>query len=574
MRNLNEMMEDFFKFSKRELESCLPKEPLTKLDGSGKASILNYNLPQSTCFTVTTYVEIDIPEAHFINQVKAEPQVNFWQQIEALPEDQVVELLETSIKASVQEESVRLSEFSDLTKRAKVRPAGTVSEVEQNINDVSVNDIANQAKRGYRPYYTKNLYGKKVLRYSKKPETVKPMIILVEHFRVCSYLGDYGAGKTLKTFSLLPGEKTEITLKTYKNSTEIKSKAENILDSFTEDSANELENLISTESDENSVSGHTVSNAVNASVNASIKAEVSIPIKVVKVGLDIDGGFEVSANRTSTKNSTRSQNVKKLNSAMDKHVSKSSAVREVEVNTEMTTTVETGEETMITRTLENINKSRVLNFVFRQLLQEYFTITYLEDVSLVFTNGYPESTFTAKLDGIEGFLASVISDEVHMLKVRDEILNELSSVYDYEGNRVRFVEKVTQNIVDINDNNVGQQHYYRKKKDLSQTYRDKTVPGIILDVQHRMLRTDSVIVDALLGQGEALDCFNIKLQEAANMKAYMENFTLYLQQLEKQQAMEIIDAIEHPNEKADLYKRVFGDCCKELQTTVFHHDNV
>jgi hypothetical protein len=567
-------MEDFFKFSHRELDSCLPKEPLTKLDGSGKASILNYNLPQSTCFTVTTYIEINVPEDHFQDEVKAEPQVHFWQQIEALPEDQVVELLETSIRASVQEESVRLSEFSDLARRATARQAETIPNVEQNINNVPVNDIANQTKRGYRPYYTKNLYGKKVLRYSKKPDTAKPMIILVEHFRVCSYLGDYGAGKTLKTFSLLSGEKTEITLKTYKNSSETKSKAENILDSFTEDSANELENLISTESDDNNTFGQTVSNAVNASVNASVKGEVSIPIDFVKIGLSVQGGFDAGTNRTSTKNSTRSQNVKKLNSAMDKHVSKSSAVRELEVNTETTTTVETGEESTITWTLENINKSRVLNFVFRQLLQEYFTITYLEDVSLVFTNGYPESTFTAKLDGIEGFLMSLIPKEADMLKVRDEILSELSSIHDYQGNRVRFVEKVTQDIVDIEDNIIEQQSYYRKKADLQQTYREKTVPGIILDVQHRMLRTDSVIVDALLGQGEALDCFNLKLQEAANMKAYMENFTLYLQQLEKQQAMEVIDSIENPNEKADLYKRVFGDCCKELQTIVFHQDAI
>jgi hypothetical protein len=42
--------------------------------------------------------------------------------------------------------------------------------------------------------------------------------------------------------------------------------------------------------------------------------------------------------------------------------------------------------------------------------------------------------------------------------------------------------------------------------------------------------------------------------------------------LEKQQAMEIIDKIEEPQQKADLYKRVFGDCCKEIQTN-FYHDN-
>ena len=48
----------------------------------------------------------------------------------------------------------------------------------------------------------------------------------------------------------------------------------------------------------------------------------------------------------------------------------------------------------------------------------------------------------------------------------------------------------------------------------------------------------------------------------------MENFTLYLQQLEKQQAMEVIDAIDDPMAKVDLYNRVFGDCCKDPQTII------
>jgi hypothetical protein len=40
------------------------------------------------------------------------------------------------------------------------------------------------------------------------------------------------------------------------------------------------------------------------------------------------------------------------------------------------------------------------------------------------------------------------------------------------------------------------------------------VPGIILEVNKNTLRTDSLIVDALLGQGEALDCYSMKVQEA------------------------------------------------------------
>src|SRR5699024_5756189 len=58
---------------------------------------------------------------------------------------------------------------------------------------------------------------------------------------------------------------------------------------------------------------------------------------------------------------------------------------------------------------------------------------------------------------------------------------------------------------------------------LKQTYRDKTVNGIILDVTDRIMRTPSLVVDALLGQGEALDCYNQELQLEAVNSAKLEN---------------------------------------------------
>jgi hypothetical protein len=77
---------------------------------------------------------------------------------------------------------------------------------------------------------------------------------------------------------------------------------------------------------------------------------------------------------------------------------------------------------------------------------------------------------------------------------------------------------------------------------------------VILNVQTNTLRTPSVVADALLGQGEALDCFNTRLQDTAAMKAYIENAAML-------QQMEVIAKIDNPAEKASAYKKVFGDCC-------------
>ena len=487
-----------------------------------------------------------------------------------MTENQVIELLEGGGGDNADNTTPNTSEFEAITQKA----LQSNRETETDVASVNNQNMASQITRGYRPYYSRNLYGKQVLKYSKRPVAPIPKLIIVEHYRVCSYLGDYGAGKTLKTFSLLPGEKTEITIKSYKNTTETKTKSENILDSFSENSANELEQLIEDESQNSATVGSEETSTETENNNYSIKGGVSIGVKWLnlKAKLDAEKAGNTGTTFSNTVNSTRSDNMKQLNRAMDRHVAESSAVREVTVNTESTQTIETGEETQVTRVLENINKSRVLNFVFRQLLQEYFTVVYLDDVSILYSNGYPESKRVVKLDGLEGLLAEIIPDAANQTAIRDKILNELSSVYDYQGNRVRFVEKVSYDIVDINDNQVETQHYFRKKQGLSQTYRNKTVPGIILDVKHRMLRTDSVIVDALLGQGEALDCFNVKLQEAANMKAYLENFMLYLEQLEKTQAMEVIDQIEDPQLKGELYQKVLGTCCaSNVVVPLGHH---
>ena len=55
------------------------------------------------------------------------------------------------------------------------------------------------------------------------------------------------------------------------------------------------------------------------------------------------------------------------------HVQTADTQRQVEINADVTSTAISETEQTTTRTLEKIDRSRVLNFVFRQLLQELFT---------------------------------------------------------------------------------------------------------------------------------------------------------------------------------------------------------
>ena len=202
-----------------------------------------------------------------------------------------------------------------------------------------------------------------------------------------------------------------------------------------------------------------------------------------------------------------------------------------------------------------MNKSRVLNFVFRQLLQEYYTVTYFDDVSIAYSNGYPSSYQRVKLSDIDTLLNNVL-EPAHVETVRNRIFTYLCNVPDYQGTLTSFIESVENEISNCIDPDAEtiSQFYVRKKKDLKQEYMGKKFNGIITNIKHRVLRTPSLIAEALLGQGEALDCYNQILQNEATIAAQLENSKL-------KQSIDIIDGLADSSEKAQSYKQVFGFCC-------------
>ena len=84
---------------------------------------------------------------------------------------------------------------------------------------------------------------------------------------------------------------------------------------------------------------------------------------------------------------------------------------------------------------------------------------------------------------------------------------------------------------------------------------------ILRGLNERFVECYGVVVDSFLGQGEALDCFNTKMQDAEATKRNLEN-------LEMLQRMEVVAGIKEPNQKAELYKKVFGTCCDTPQTQI------
>jgi len=334
-------------------------------------------------------------------------------------------------------------------------------------------------------------------------------LLLVEICRLSSFLGNYGAGRVVKTFSLLPGEKTKISVRTYTKRETTRADATSILDSFEDKSSQTFEDSVANEqSDKQNFDEHFAYN--------------------VKEHADAGWGWghaSVDATQSGSTNSAREEFAKNTSSALQKHASEKSAKRDVQVNTSYEEKEIEEEETSIERELANVNLSRTLNFVFRQMNQEFISILHLVDIRVGFfqlsfdASGEEQTKYKeVSLPQLDSLLENVLIPDRNTIDyVRTTILTQITSIFDYKDEQhTDFV--TTANLRDRNGNEVP--GYLRVKRDYISTYTDLTVPppgipvpGIILNVSKNTLRTEGIIVDALLGQGEALDEYAKHLQE-------------------------------------------------------------
>ena len=598
-----------------DTSSCNPKVPFIKLQDEGQAAILNYNLPQQTAYNAVGYLGLDVDKSLFKDSEVRQVTSPTWEQL-----DQVKELNTEGVQLAIKNENNLIKNFKQLqgnikleqvkletlSKQTLLTNIKTTANLNLDLLKTQVADkvlqdrtpeiikaptiniseairsrlldetlIAQKINKGYLPVAIKRFSQKDEIIYVPRPKEANPTISIVLHLKMVSFLGNYGAGQTIKSIHLLPGEATTISMRTYKHDETRKEQSQNVLDSYSETSADELQNTVQSESQY--TSGKSVEEVESKTGSWNAGGSIGLNIGFLSIGGGGGGGEE---NTEATNTTTATQNmVGSLVSAVNHHVSSSDTQRQIEINTETSSTSISETEESIVRNIQNINKSRVLNFVFRQLLQEFISITYLDSVSIVYYNGFPESRRVAKLPDLDNMLKSVLIDEAAIKTVQNKIYRALCNIKDYEDTQKGFIEKVQESMANCIDPTDPTENfsYVRKIKGLSQTAEGFTVPGIILDVTKRVVRTDSAVVDALLGQGEALDCYNQNLQQAAVKEAELDNIRLEQsttiaqeqwtqQQAQNQQAIDIIEGLTDANEKATLYKKVFTDCCDVPQS--------
>lgn len=372
------------------------------------------------------------------------------------------------------------------------------------ITELDPRHVIEQIQHGRRINVYRRMSGDYTYRFQPEPAHVHPQLVLIETYRLSSFLGAYGAGRTLKTFSLFPGERTTISVKTFRNTESETKAASSILDSFSQESADDFETSVLQENSSKSASEESFEYHAEAEASAS-------------------WGFGSASVSGGTKGGTAAQREefsKNVTNALRKHSSKASSKREMEVNTSTAVRASAGEETSIEREIENINVSRTLNFIFRQMNQEHISLLHLVDVRVAYWEGRAESVHEVPLSKLDELLELHVRPE-KQAATRELILDQIRTVFDYQDQLVD-PPLVEERVIDDHDS------FLRFRKDATSTYTDETgnsitVPGAIVAATKNVMRTEGIVVDALLGQGEALDTYSRGLQETSVHERELDN---------------------------------------------------
>lgn len=401
-----------------------------------------------------------------------------------------------------------------------------------------------------------DLYGETEVDVEAPPE---PGLFLIQVIGISSFLGDYGLGRTVKTFSLLPGEITNIHTRTWRATEETKALASSIIDSYDESAQERFVETVLSETTDKATQ--------EQSENWHVEAEAGASIGIAKANVSGGGGGEYASG---TEEFARS-----LDEAVSEHAAESSSHRENTVTSSSESSVSTEDEEVVERTIKNINVSRVLNFMFRELHQKYITKTHLKEVRIAFTNGNAGSWREEPVSGLRKLVEEFIEPQF-VDEVCSDIIGTIAIVRDVNEAPVPVLEQVRLNACgtdfQVSDAVPDKQcRYAPPRADGSMYYRFKRGPlaqgpatenpvdGVVLSERTLVMATDSVVVEALLGVNTALDQYSENLQLEAVREKQLANDREEL-------ALRIVRGGKIA--EADLYQRVFGPCCTSAEAEV------
>ena len=535
--------------------------PFIQLGDDGEnAPRISYSVPESTDYVGTSIISVDI-EPRLLNEATRERlQENLTKKEESKPVRPLTDF--------------RVSGLQLTTRSPNVGSLATKTEVNTVFSE-------NPSSFIYQPRDGLLGFGSfEVVQPRPRPdEEIQPKIMFFEKMKISTFLGNYGAGRVIKTFSLFPGEKTTISVRNFKKVTQTETETVNvgssILDSVTEEAAVDFENSILSETGfkyEESEADILNSQRDHSKEDKSGSASALWSLGKAS-GRTVSESDQEVTGEWGTR-SAREESGKNISKALQKHSSRSSAKRDVEINTSSETSSESTEETekerSITREIENVNVSRTLNLVFRQMVQEYISVLHLTDVEIALydeTAGpYPKYSIRE----LDQFLDDYFLDNpATRATIRNGIIRELYFVFDYLDRPRQFLELASlelpvQSIDELDGLSLPERvEYLRVRKDMRERLEDREfieVQGVVLQENVISMRTEGVVVDAFLGQGEALDVYSQGLQSEAVRELILRNDHRDQERARLELGAQIVS--DGDAERAALFAQVFP-CCDD-----------
>jgi hypothetical protein len=499
--------------------------PLIQLEQGGSAPVLRYDIPEPTSYEGKNFIALSLDEDVFLPLAEEMPTAVAFRQLRDVPHAELRSHVASYLSSGV----ARLPALrSAAAPSVRARRGGTIARRGAGLRTGSpqpptppepppdgpdVDDIVDAILDGHMLVQGVLVDGTPTVDPVPVPEAPDPHLYLVESLRLTSFLGDYGAGRIVKTFTLLPGERTRISVRTFLQRESTRKEASSVLDSLTEESAIDLERSVTREQSDQSSYQSTKEYYAEGQASA-------------RWGW---GSAKAKAGVKGSTNAAREESVKNVANATEKHAARASAKREVEVNTSYEESVRTEEELAMEREIENLNRSRTLNFVFRQMNQKFVTAVHLTDIRVAFFNGDRASRREVPLSRLDALLDDVVRPDKRA-DVRAAVLDQLTGIRDVGGNLVDVTRTVTL---------APDDEYLEFDPQLASQVTDDagrvfTVPGLLLKQDELVMRTEGVIVESLLGHGEALDGFAKQIQEleVARRRAEVDELAARADQLD------------------------------------------
>ncbi|SHN88516.1 hypothetical protein SAMN05660350_04549 [Geodermatophilus obscurus] len=345
-----------------------------------------------------------------------------------------------------------------------------------------------------------------------------PTIALVEVWELRSFLGDYGLGRTLQTFSLLPGERTTITVETWRNEAATREDATSIFDSSDTAAQTRFTDSLSNQSGTASQD----QGGWAASISTSVSAGANL-FGIVSGSASLSAGFAANHQEASQQFSNSASE------SASEHASQVNNSRRQSVESTSSTTSAQGTATTTVREISNTNLRRVLNFVFRELDQEFETYVVLRDIKVAFYNGNPGSAEIVPLAGLGSLLRQYV-DPSQAETVARAVLSLSAQRFDANADLVTTMEVGTNpngiqydwQPVELNADGSLQFRGDVLSSDVRWRFpqgslskddeNGHTVKGVIMNRSTIVLRTDNLVVEGLLGQADTLDPYAAALQ--------------------------------------------------------------